>query len=323
VTGRPAVHVADLHKAYGDTVVLDGIDLTVGEDTVYALLGPNGAGKTTLIRILTTLAPPDGGTAAVAGHDVVADPKGVRQAISLTGQYAAVDELLTGAENLRMMARLAGMGRRDARGRAAELLAIFDLVDAGDRRASTYSGGMRRRLDLAASLVVDPAVLFLDEPTTGLDTRSRQAVWELVEGLRGRGTSVLLTTQYLEEADRLADRIGVLDRGRIVAEGTPAELKAQVGVERAELTFATAEDLMAAASALADGDPEVDEDARIVRVPTDGSGTHMRRLLDDLADRGVHVTHLGMHRPSLDDVFLSLTGPGRHAPVRPLEATAP
>jgi ABC-2 type transport system ATP-binding protein len=323
VTGRPAIHVAGLHKAYGDTVVLDGIDLTVSEGTVYALLGPNGAGKTTLIRILATLARPDLGRAAVAGHDVVSDPRGVRGAISLTGQYAAVDELLTGAENLRMMARLAGLSPRGARGRAAELLATFDLDDARDRRAATYSGGMRRRLDLAASLVADPAVLFLDEPTTGLDTRSRQAVWDLVDGLRGRGTTVLLTTQYLEEADRLADRIGVLDRGRIIAEGTPAELKAQVGIERAELTFATGAELAAAAGALAARDLEIDQDARIARVPTDGSGTHLRRLLDELADRGVEVAHLSVRRPSLDDVFLALTGPGGHAPARTLEATAP
>ncbi len=225
----PAIRVAGLTKRWGERTVLDGLDLSVTPGSVYALLGPNGAGKSTFIRILTTLAPADDGVVEVAGHDVAAAPAEVRRAISVTGQATAVDELLTGRENVRMVARIAGLGRRDAAARADELLAEFDLLDAADQRAGSYSGGMRRRLDLAASLVVVPAVLFLDEPTTGLDTRSRQTLWRRIEELAAAGTTILLTTQYLEEADELADRIGVLDGGRLVAEGTAAELKARVG----------------------------------------------------------------------------------------------
>ena len=237
-TSPSAIRVVGLTKRWGERTVLDGLDLTVAPGSVYALLGPNGAGKSTFIRILTTLAPADGGVAEVAGHDVAAHPDAVRRSISVTGQATAVDELLTGRENVRMIARVAGLRRRDAEARADELLAQFDLLDAADQRAGSYSGGMRRRLDLAASLVVIPAVLFLDEPTTGLDTRSRQTLWRRIEELAAAGTTILLTTQYLEEADELADRIGVLDGGRLVAEGTAAELKARVGTEVLELTIA-------------------------------------------------------------------------------------
>jgi ABC-2 type transport system ATP-binding protein len=308
-----AVRTHGLRKAYGEQVVLDGVDLTVPRGTVYALLGPNGAGKTTLVRILATLTPPDAGRATVAGHDVVADPGGVRGAISLTGQYAAVDELLTGAENLRMMARFAGLDRRGAAARAGELLAAFDLVDAADRRVSTYSGGMRRRLDLAASLVRDPEVLVLDEPTTGLDTRSRQALWAQIAGLRARGTTILLTTQYLEEADRLADRIGLIDGGVIAAEGSAAELKSRVGATLAELTVASDRELDAAAAALGPRLVDLDPAARLVRATTDGGGSDVHALLGDLAGSGVEVVHVGLHRPSLDDVFLALTDRARPA----------
>ncbi len=318
-TSGDAIRVTGVRKTYGDKVVLDGIDLAVADGTVYALLGPNGAGKTTLIRILATLTAPDGGTASVAGHDVMGDPRAVRRSISLTGQYAAVDALLTGAENLRMMARLAGFDVDRAAARADELLATFDLVDARDQRAATYSGGMRRRLDLAASLVADPAVLFLDEPTTGLDTRSRQALWTLIDGLRARGTTILLTTQYLEEADHLADRVGVMSGGRIVAEGSAPELKARIGVEVVELAFADDATLAVAGAVLAASD--LDAAARVVRVPTDGSGAHLRRILDDLSVHGVEVAHVGVRRPSLDDVFLTLTGAHDHGPARRPEVT--
>ena len=243
------VSVRGLAKSFGDHVVLDGVDLAVPPGRVYALLGPNGAGKTTLVRVLATLSPPDAGEVRVAGHDVVADPVAVRRAIALTGQFTAVDDLLTGAENLRMLGRLHGLGAR-AGARADELLAGFDLADAAGRRVAAYSGGMRRRLDLALSLVVRPEVLFLDEPTTGLDPRSRQALWRIVEDLRDGGTTVLLTTQYLEEADALADRVGVIAGGRLVAEGTADELKAAVGVEVVELTFDTAASFAAARSRL-------------------------------------------------------------------------
>ena len=300
----PAIRAVGLTKRWGARTVLDGLDLTVAPGSVYALLGPNGAGKSTFIRILTTLTPADAGVVEVAGQDVAADPDEVRRSISVTGQATAVDELLTGRENVRMVARVAGLRRRDADARADELLAQFDLLDAADQRAGSYSGGMRRRLDLAASLVVIPAVLFLDEPTTGLDTRSRQTLWRRIEELAAGGTTILLTTQYLEEADELADRIGVLDGGRLVAEGTAAELKARVGTEVLELTIACAAGRERAARLLGatPGGPDS------IHVPTDGSADHVRHVLDQLADHHIEDVRVAVHAPSLDDVFLALTG---------------
>ncbi|GAA1442294.1 ATP-binding cassette domain-containing protein [Leifsonia poae] len=282
-----AIEVTDLRKSFGDQRVLDGIGLRVQAGTVFALLGPNGAGKTTLINILSTLVHPDAGTASVAGHDVVRDPEGVKGAISLTGQSAAVDEVLTGEENLRMMARLSGYNAPDARARAAELIERFDLADAARKRVKTYSGGMRRRLDLAISLVATPPVIFLDEPTTGLDTRSRQTLWNMILGLAAQGITIFLTTQYLEEADQLADRIAVIDGGVVVAEGTAAELKARIGGEVVELRDAADE---------------------IVReLPTDGTVHGLREAIDRLDAAGVPGSSVSIRKPSLDDVFLALT----------------
>ncbi|MGN7800582.1 ATP-binding cassette domain-containing protein [Leifsonia sp. 22587] len=285
---RPAIEVTGLRKAFGAQTVLDGIDLRVEAGSVFALLGPNGAGKTTLITILSTLVRPDAGAVTIAGHDLAGDPDGVRASISVTGQAAAVDGVLTGAENLRMMARLSGFSAAEARRRSDELIDRFDLADAARKRVSTYSGGMRRRLDLALSLVAAPPVIFLDEPTTGLDTRSRQTLWDIIQDLARRGTTILLTTQYLEEADQLADRIAVLDHGTIVAEGTAAQLKAQVGGEVVELRDAR-------------GD--------IVReVPTDGSVDALRAAIDDLDALAVPGASIAIRKPSLDDAFLALTG---------------
>jgi ABC-2 type transport system ATP-binding protein len=295
------IEAESLRKSYGRVDVLTGLDLRVAPGSVFALLGPNGAGKTTTVRILSTLAKADGGRATVCGHDVAAAPGRVRSAISLTGQYAAVDEMLTGRENLLLMGRLRHLRRPAARRRAAELLERFDLVEAAGRRVSTYSGGMRRRLDLAMSLVSNPPVLFLDEPTTGLDPRSRRAVWDAVLGLTASGVTVLLTTQYLEEADQLADRIAVLDGGRVVAEGTAEELKARVGSETVELFFADVEALGEAAVAL-DGAP-ADLERLSLRVASDGSAAAVRELLD----RVDGVERIELHRPTLDEVFLTLT----------------
>jgi ABC-2 type transport system ATP-binding protein len=284
----PAIEVTDVRKAFGSQTVLDGIDLRVDTGSVFALLGPNGAGKTTLIGILSTLVRPDAGSVVIAGHDLATDPDGVRSAISVTGQAAAVDGVLTGEENLRMMARLSGFTAAQAAHRAAALIDRFDLGDAARKRVATYSGGMRRRLDLALSLVATPPVIFLDEPTTGLDARSRQTLWDVIQDLARRGTTILLTTQYLEEADQLADRIAVLDHGRIVAEGTAAELKAQVGGEVVELRDARGE---------------------LVReLPTDGSVDALRAAIDELDALGVPGASIGIRKPSLDDAFLALTG---------------
>jgi ABC-2 type transport system ATP-binding protein len=303
-----AIEADGLRKRYGQTTVLDGLDLRVPRASVLALLGPNGAGKTTAVRLLSTLTTPDGGRATVAGHDVVADPAGVRRAISLTGQYAALDELQTGTENLRMIGRLAGLSARAARARAAELLVRFDLVAAGGRRVGTYSGGMRRRLDLAASLVRPVEVLFLDEPTTGLDPRSRIRMWELVSELRAAGTTVLLTTQYLEEADRLADRIVVIDTGRIVAEGTAAELKRRAADHRLEL-IATGPDAYTQLATRA-GELSVDADPAGLRlgVACDGGAGAVRTRLDELDPDRTLVDRFELVGASLDDVFLALTG---------------
>jgi ABC-2 type transport system ATP-binding protein len=306
MTDQLAVEAIGLEKSYGKVEVLSGIDLRVARGSVYALLGPNGAGKTTTVRILATLTRADAGQARVAGLDVVRERHRVRRRISLTGQYAAVDELQTGEENLRMMARLAGTP--DPRRRAHDLLERFDLTDAARRRVATYSGGMRRRLDLAAGLVGEPSVMFLDEPTTGLDLRSRQAMWNVITGLLGTGVSVFLTTQYLEEADRLADRIAVLDEGRIVAEGTATELKRRVADQRLDLVLGDRADLDAVAGLLGDRVIQRDPATLTLGVATDGSAAHVRALLDEIDPHRRLVRTFTVHTATLDDVFLALTG---------------
>jgi ABC-2 type transport system ATP-binding protein len=316
---EPAIEAIGIAKSYGATPVLAGVDLRVERGTVFSLLGPNGAGKTTMVRILATLLRADAGQARVAGFDVVADRRAVRHAISLTGQYAAVDELQTGDENLRMMGRLAGLGRAAARVRARELLTRFDLTEAARRRVVTYSGGMRRRLDLAASLVAHPSVLFLDEPTTGLDPRSRLVMWDVITGLVGSGVTVFLTTQYLEEADRLADRVAVLDGGRVVAEGTPAELKRETAEQRLDLVLADAEAFEAVARSLAGRVIASDARDRLLGVATDGSAAHVRALLDEVDPGGHAIERFSVHTATLDDVFLALTG---HTTTRPEPETA-
>jgi ABC-2 type transport system ATP-binding protein len=308
MTGALAVVTAGITKSYGAQNVLDGVDLNVRGGSLHALLGPNGAGKTTLVRILATLTRPDGGTARVAGLDVVADASRVRRSISLTGQYASVDNLQTGEENLRMMGRLVGLSRRDAGNRARYLLDRFDLTGAGRRRVGAYSGGMRRRLDLAVSLVGRPSVIFLDEPTTGLDLPSRQAMYEVIQDLVGSGVTVLLTTQYLEEADLLADRIGVLDHGRIIADGTATELKSQVGEQRIELTAATPAAYRDLASRLGERAVSSDVDRLTIGVATDGTAAHVRHLLDEIDPARATIDYFAIHTATLDDVFLALTG---------------
>jgi ABC-2 type transport system ATP-binding protein len=303
-----AIEAIGLRKSYGALPVLRGVDLRVARGSVFALLGPNGAGKTTTVRILATLIGADGGSARVAGFDVAAQQPAVRRAISLTGQFAAVDELQTGEENLRMMGRLSGLSRAAAAARAGDLLERFDLQEAARRRARTYSGGMRRRLDLAASLVTEPSVLFLDEPTTGLDPRSRQQMWAVVADLARRGVTVFLTTQYLEEADRLADRVAVIDAGRVVAEGTPAQLKARVGQQRLDLWLADDAAFAAVDRALGDRTLRRDAPARELAVATDGTAAHVRALLDELDPGARAVTRFALHSATLDDVFLELTG---------------
>jgi ABC-2 type transport system ATP-binding protein len=305
-TPTPAIEVHGLRKAFGHHVVLDGLDLTVAQGTVYALLGPNGSGKTTTVDILSTLTPADSGTVRVAGHDLTRDPAAVRSAIAVTGQFTAVDNLLTGAENLRLMADLHHLDRRTGQGRAAELLDRFDLVEAAATTPATYSGGMRRKLDLAMGLMGDPRIVFLDEPTTGLDPRSRRAVWDVVRGLVADGVTVLLTTQYLEEADQLADRIGVLDGGRLVAEGTADELKRLVPGGSVRLQFSDSRPLESAARTL--GLTVADPAALALDVPSDGSLTALKDLLARLDDAAIDVAGLTVHTPDLDDVFLALTG---------------
>ncbi|MEV1047997.1 ATP-binding cassette domain-containing protein [Streptomyces sp. NPDC049916] len=302
-----AIEVYGLTKSYGKPAVrvLDGIDLRIARGGVFSLLGPNGAGKTTTVRILATLTEADSGTARVAGYDVVSDRSAVRRSISLTGQFAAVDEVQTGEENLRMMARLTGASRSAARRRADELLERFDLTAAARRPAATYSGGMRRRLDLAAGLVgsPEPGVFFLDEPTTGLDPRSRQQLWEVVRDLAGRGATVLLTTQYLEEADRLADRIALLNKGRIAAEGTAAELKARVGGHRLDLVLTSRTAYLRLAGRALHRSPGT----LTLGIPTDGSAAQVRALLDEIDPTGEAVERFTVHGATLDDVFLALT----------------
>ncbi len=305
------IEAAGLVKRYGTVAALDGLDLTVPEGTVLGLLGPNGAGKTTAVRVLTTLLVPDGGTARVAGVDVLADPGGVRKLIGVSGQYAAVDEHLTGYENLDMVGRLYRLGRRPSQQRARELLEQFDLAGAADRPVKTYSGGMRRRLDLAAALVAKPRVLFLDEPTTGLDPRSRTTMWDVIRELVHDGTTLLLTTQYLEEADRLADEIVVIDRGKAIARGSADQLKAQVGCERIELVVASDWDVSAARAALAGvaaAEVVLDAEARTLTAPVTQGPASLMAALRRLDAGQVEVLDVGLRRPTLDDVFLTLTG---------------
>jgi ABC-2 type transport system ATP-binding protein len=301
-----AIAVSGLRKAYGDKTVLDGIDLDVPAGTVFSLLGPNGAGKTTTVNVLTTLTKADGGTVRVAGHDIAAESKQVRAVIGVTGQFAAVDELLTGEENLQLMADLHHLRAGEGKRVVTSLLERFDLVESAQKMASTYSGGMRRKLDLAMTLVARPQIIFLDEPTTGLDPRSRRTMWTIVRELVADGVTVFLTTQYLEEADRLAGRIAVLDQGRLVAEGTPDELKRQVPGSHVRLRFADAGELDAAERVLA-GSTRDEEDLTL-RVPGDGGVKSVRALLGRLDEHSIGVEEFSVHTPDLDDVFLALTG---------------
>jgi ABC-2 type transport system ATP-binding protein len=301
-----AIAVSGLRKAYGDKVVLGGIDLDVPVGTVFSLLGPNGAGKTTTVNVLTTLVRADGGTAAVAGHDIAVEPRAVRAAIGVTGQFAAVDELLTGRENLQLMADLHHLRAAEGRRVVTALLDRFDLAQAAQKPASTYSGGMRRKLDLAMTLVTRPRIIFLDEPTSGLDPRSRRTMWDIVRELVADGVTVFLTTQYLEEADQLADQIAVLDQGHLVAEGTPGELKRQVPGSHVRLRFADAVALDAAARVLPGA--TADDATLTLRVPGDAGVRSLRALLGRLDEHSIDVEEFSVHTPDLDDVFLSLTG---------------
>jgi ABC-2 type transport system ATP-binding protein len=306
MTPTLAISATGLRKSFGDKLVLDGIDLAVAEGTIFALLGPNGAGKTTAVRILSTLIRADGGRVSVAGHDLAADPDAVRAAIGVTGQFSAVDDLLTGEENLRLMADLRHLGRAAGRRRAAELLDQFDLADAAGKTAATYSGGMRRRLDLAMTLVGNPRLIFLDEPTTGLDPRSRRTMWGIIRDLASRGVTIFLTTQLLDEADQLAGRIAVLDQGVIAAEGTADELKRRIPGGHIRLEFADLDDLNKALPVL--GVAAGDDTSLTVQVPGDGSVSSLRDLLGRLDAGSVRADRLSIHTPDLDDVFFALTG---------------
>ncbi|RZT27288.1 ABC-2 type transport system ATP-binding protein [Kribbella sp. VKM Ac-2569] len=298
-----AIAVTGLRKAFGDKTVLDGIDLDVPAGTVFSLLGPNGAGKTTTVNVLTTLTKADGGTVRVAGHDIATEAKAVRSAIGVTGQFAAVDELLTGRENLQLMVDLSQGAGDEVVDR---LLERFDLAEAADKSAATYSGGMRRKLDLAMTLVGDPQIIFLDEPTTGLDPRSRRTMWTIIRELLADGVTIFLTTQYLDEADQLADRIAVLDKGRLVAQGTPEELKRQIPGTHVRFRFGSVEDLDTAARIMPDSTR--DDDALTLRVPSDGGTQSVRKLLDRLDEYSIDADEFSVNTPDLDDVFLALTG---------------
>jgi len=302
---RTAVSVTGMRKAYGEKVVLDDVDLSIGEGEVFGLLGPNGAGKTTMVRILSTLIQPDAGTASVLGHELRTEPGAIRSLIGVTGQFSAVDNLLTGQENLFLIGRLLHLAPTERRAKAAQLLERFDLVEAAHRTPATYSGGMKRRLDIAMTLMGRPRLIFLDEPTTGLDPRSRHTMWQIIRGLAADGVSILLTTQYLEEADELADRIAVLDRGRIVAEGTPEELKRRIPGAHIVLRFTDVASLDAAARSLREGSR--DDTDLVLRVPNDGGVRSLRDVLARLGD-GIAVEDLSIHTPDLDDVFFALTG---------------
>lgn len=305
-----AVLAEDLQKRYGEKRALDGLDLTVRRGEVHGLLGPNGAGKTTAVRILATLLRMDGGRAVVAGHDVAREPALVRRSIGLAGQFAAVDEILSGRQNLEMFGRLFHLGSRAAKARAKELLVQFDLVEAAEKTVKEYSGGMRRRLDLAASMILAPEVMFLDEPTTGLDPRGRNEVWQAVRALVAEGTTVLLTTQYLEEADQLADRVAVIDRGRTIANDTPNALKRDIG-DRIEVVVREVGDLPKAASIVARAaaaEPTTDQDERTIQAPVEDRVAALTEVARALADAGVRVEDIGLRRPTLDEVFLRLTG---------------
>jgi ABC-2 type transport system ATP-binding protein len=318
-----AIKASGLAKAYGDVIALNGIDIEVEQGTVLGLLGPNGSGKTTTVRILATLLQADSGTASVGGFDVATQPDEVRSVIGLTGQYAAVDEYLTGRENLELFGRLFHLSKFDAAKRAAELLDRFDLSDAADRGIKGYSGGMRRRLDLAASLIGRPNVLFLDEPTTGLDPRSRQGMWSVIEDLIAEGTTVLLTTQYLEEADQLANRIVVLDQGNVIAKGTSNELKSQVGGDRIEIVVESAQDVSKAAISIAEfgSAPAITEDlTKTILLPVAGGSTAIVNIVRKLDENNISIADIALRRPTLDDVFLSLTG---HVTENNEEATGP
>ncbi|MFD5334923.1 ATP-binding cassette domain-containing protein [Streptomyces hawaiiensis] len=306
-----AIYAEGLVKTFGDVKALDGVDLDVPEGTVLGLLGPNGAGKTTTVRCLTTLLRPDSGRAVVAGLDVLKQPDAVRRSIGLSGQFAAVDEYLTGRENLQMVGQLYQMRAKAAKERAAELLEQFHLADAADRPTKTYSGGMRRRLDLAAALVVSPPVMFMDEPTTGLDPRNRQQLWEVIKQLVSGGTTLLLTTQYLEEADHLAHDIAVVDHGKVIAQGTSDQLKARTGGERVEVVVHEREHIQAAAEVLAGfgkGETKIEEHMRKLTAPVTGGAKLLAEVIRELDTRGIEIDDIGLRRPTLDDVFLSLTG---------------
>ncbi|MFA6392211.1 MAG: ATP-binding cassette domain-containing protein [Patescibacteria group bacterium] len=308
MSGENAIIISKLNKSFKKLQVLKGIDLTVGKGEILALLGPNGAGKTTTIRILSTLLKPDSGTVTIGGYDLIKHPNKVRSLIGLTGQYAAVDEFLSGKENLTMMGQLYHLSASVTKQRTTELLAHFDLTEAANRRVKTYSGGMRRRLDLALSLIATPPIIFLDEPTTGLDPRSRILMWEIIKKLTTQGVTILLTTQYLDEADKLADRIAVLDQGKIIAEGTSLELKSRVGTERIEVIIEKNSDYQQALAIMETSGLRKNIEERSISIPTEGSVAEVKKLLDKLAEAKIEIDTMSVHKPTLDDVFLFFTG---------------